>query len=369
MFFRKKSAPTQEIETPECSSSTELDAAKDTLATALRTLAEFALPTIAFPLDEFMKDCEQLALGVLIKANVERDGATVDPVRVYREVRQLVRQQRKAEAKEYSAHRESAHIIVADLVTNLRNALMEREEHDSEIVDLLGEMEHVVSAGDLDSIRRVASKTATRIRDVIDTQQSQDQERLKSLAVQLQTMRDELHEAQSQMNRDPLTELLNRGFFDKALKDNVQFCNVSGTALTLYMLDIDLFKDVNDTYGHPIGDEVLKRVSRELVKSFPRKDDVVARYGGEEFAALCRTVTHGDAMKLGERARTAVEELKIDVGETTLSLTISIGYAVLLHNESEEHLLKRADEALYEAKRSGRNRIVAAKGRQGIVAI
>ncbi len=362
MFFKKKSAPKQDTKPPENSFAAELDAAKDTLAAALRTLGEFALPTIAFPLDEFAKKCEQLALGILIKTDVAGDGATAtaDPLHVFREVRQLIRQQRKSEAKEYSAHRESAHIIVADLVTNLRNALMEREEHDAEIVDLLGEMEHVVTEGDLDSIRRVASKTAERIRDVIDTQQGQDQERLKKLAVQLHTMREELHEAQSQMNRDPLTELLNRGIFDKALENTVQFCNASGTALTLYMMDIDHFKDVNDTYGHPTGDEVLRRVSREMVKSFPRKDDVVARYGGEEFAALCRTVSQADAMKLGERARTAVEKLEIETDGSLLRLTISIGYAVLLPNESEDQLLKRADEALYEAKRSGRNKVVAA---------
>ncbi|MCP4601396.1 MAG: diguanylate cyclase [Proteobacteria bacterium] len=352
---KKEVTPLDHVATEQADS----DFAKDTVASILRSLGQFALPTVSFPVDEFSQKCEQLALEVLIKSGIdEQSGLPRDTRKTHQELRQLVRQQRKSESKEYTAHRESAHIIVADLVTKLRKSLVKKDGHDKEIVNLLSEMEKVVKSGDLRSIHAIATRTATRIRDVLASQRQQEETQLQTFTEQLREMRQELEEAKLQAERDPLTELLNRGSFDKALKETVHFCQALGTPITLYMMDLDHFKEINDTHGHQVGDEVLKKVSRELIRCFPRKDDMVARYGGEEFVALCRDVDQRDAPMLGERARQGIENLEIETDDSAFNPTISIGYAVLGQDEHHEDLLRRADEALYEAKNAGRNRVV-----------
>ncbi len=358
MFLKRKKKQEEEPLDSITADKMVSDLAKDTVASILRSLAQFALPTVSFPVDEFSQKCEQLALEILIRNKIdEQSGKPRAPEKTHREVRQFVRQQRKAESQEYAAHRESANIIVTDLVSKLRKSLVQKEGHDEEIVSLLSEMEKVVETGDLKSIHSIATRTATRIRDVLASQRQQEKTQLESFTEQLREMRQELEEVKLQAERDPLTELFNRGSFDSALKDIVSYCQALGTPITLYMMDLDHFKEINDKYGHPVGDEVLKKVSRELIRCFPRKDDIVARYGGEEFVALCRDVDQRDASMLGERARQGIENLEIETDNSAFNPTISIGYAVLGQDEPHENLLRRADEALYQAKHHGRNRV------------
>ena len=361
MIFRKKKtaaedAPGQATALPE-----DGELAKDTVATILRTLGKHCLSTNSISSEDFSIKCEQLALEVLIKSGDRTSGKPPRPPRkTYGEIRQLVREQRQAESKEYSAHRENAHIIVANLVSNLRKSLSKNKNNDQEIIALLSEMETVVRTGDVDTLRRIARKTSKRIRQVLSSQRKQEQQRLESVTNQLRKMREDLATARSQAERDPLTELLNRGVFDSTLQESAFYCEALGTPLTLYMVDIDHFKQINDDHGHQAGDQVLKSVSRELVRCFPRKDDIVARYGGEEFVALCKDVDGKDALMLAERARQAIEHLQIKTDECFLNVTVSIGVATLLTEEEAEDLLRRADEALYDAKHSGRNCVAEA---------
>lgn len=361
LFGRKK--PLNEPLSPPPSNTSANDLAKDTVASVLRVLGEYALPTTVIPVDEFQKRCESLAKAVLLKNDL--DPATGKPVRedrIHAEVKQTVRDQRRAESAEYSTHRESAHIIVSDLVTTLKRSLEQREGHDKEIVSLLTEMELVVEKGDLAAIRSTSARTADHIRNVIAVQRERDKEQLAQLSSQLRVMREELTEAQAQMQRDPLTDLLNRGAFDEAFEKTVALSQASAADLTLFMLDLDFFKKVNDAYGHQAGDTVLKTVSKQLIRCFPRKDDMVVRFGGEEFAVLCRNTGTEEAPMLGDRLRCAVAKLEIDLEDLTYQPTASVGFAVLRRNESAKAFLKRADDALYAAKRNGRNRVEAAPG-------
>jgi diguanylate cyclase len=123
------------------------------------------------------------------------------------------------------------------------------------------------------------------------------------------------------------------------------------------MIDVDFFKNINDTYGHLIGDRVLRKVSsciRETVRSY----DLVARYGGEEFVVLVSDSGDDTALRLAERIRAYVEANPYRHGEHTVAATFSIGVASNRGLDSFEDLLRRADEAMYRAKRSGRNRVV-----------
>jgi diguanylate cyclase (GGDEF)-like protein len=130
--------------------------------------------------------------------------------------------------------------------------------------------------------------------------------------------------------------------------------------LSVAMVDIDHFKDVNDTYGHKAGDRVLEGVASILVEHL-RMPDKVGRYGGEEFLLVFPETGLDQTQKIAERIRAAVSNAEFDVGERKINLTISIGATLFERGEDLEQLLSRADQALYQAKQSGRNLVVATK--------
>jgi len=158
---------------------------------------------------------------------------------------------------------------------------------------------------------------------------------------------------------DGLTGIYNRRFLEKKLTEEFDRHNRYARRFSIIMFDIDFFKKVNDTYGHQCGDFILKSVSSKIA-SIIRKSDSLARYGGEEFCCLLPETDMNSAAKLAERFRIAVEELPNTFQDTSISVTISLGVAEMAaEHGSAEMLLKKADEALYAAKRSGRNRVVA----------
>lgn len=153
---------------------------------------------------------------------------------------------------------------------------------------------------------------------------------------------------------DPLTGIFGRRAFDHLLNQTIARSRRYNTALTLAMIDIDNFKSVNDTCGHVVGDTVLKKFS-ELLRDQSRQSDLYFRWGGEEFAWLLSETDARGAAIAAERFRTAVSDYTFeDVG----TLTTSIGVAVLTADEDSGSLCRRADDALYRAKKTGRNRIV-----------
>ena len=161
---------------------------------------------------------------------------------------------------------------------------------------------------------------------------------------------------------DSLTAILNRRAFMLQYEREVSRCVREKSGLALAIFDIDHFKDVNDTYGHLAGDQVLRRVADTLRASL-RGHDVLGRYGGEEFALLMPGADAPAAMAGTERARLAVSERPIEAGSLSIPITISAGVASYGVNGSDwETLLRNADAALYEAKRRGRNRVVVAHG-------
>ncbi|MES2584641.1 MAG: diguanylate cyclase [Pseudomonadota bacterium] len=156
--------------------------------------------------------------------------------------------------------------------------------------------------------------------------------------------------------RDALTGLYNRRCFDEKLKDSVHTSQRSGRSFALLVLDADHFKRINDTYGHNTGDVVLQQLAR-LLTEHTRNTDFVARYGGEEFVVLLPDIPHAEeATTVAEKVRAAVEQASFpDVGRLTVSIGISLWTPDAPHGKA---LFQHADEALYQAKSSGRNRVM-----------
>jgi len=159
--------------------------------------------------------------------------------------------------------------------------------------------------------------------------------------------------------RDGLTKAFNKKYFTDRLESEFTFSVRHTSPLALVLFDIDHFKKVNDTHGHPAGDHVLAEISALLTGAL-RAEDVFARYGGEEFAVICRGSDQGQAQVVGERLRKSVEGHRFVYEGKHIPVTISMGVASIDAELTEAAaLIKRADERLYEAKASGRNRVCA----------
>jgi diguanylate cyclase (GGDEF)-like protein len=156
---------------------------------------------------------------------------------------------------------------------------------------------------------------------------------------------------------DELTGAPNRRQFITAATDQLLIAQRNHRPLVGIMVDIDHFKQVNDTHGHATGDTVIRTVAAVL-RTHIRTPDVLGRYGGEEFAVV-QSEMHGDPVELGERLRAAVEAATVSGPDGSIGVTVSIGVAELKPEDTLDTLLGRADEALYRAKEAGRNRVMA----------
>ncbi|MEQ8290004.1 MAG: GGDEF domain-containing protein [Gammaproteobacteria bacterium] len=157
---------------------------------------------------------------------------------------------------------------------------------------------------------------------------------------------------------DPLTGVSNRAAFDKALEQECDLAQRHDNALTLMMLDIDRFKEINDNYGHVVGDVALKSFA-DCISECVRRSDAMFRYGGEEFAIILRNTELDGAALLAERMRKKIEDMQLQYESVQLSFTVSIGVAPFIKGENSQHLVERADKLLYQAKQAGRNCIRA----------
>lgn len=160
--------------------------------------------------------------------------------------------------------------------------------------------------------------------------------------------------------RDGLTGIYNRRYLETRLQEEYERSLRSNKSLSLIMFDIDYFKRINDTYGHQCGDFILQSISADIA-SLVRKTDIVARYGGEEFCCLLFESPVQGATRVAEEFREIVENKTYRFSDEPIKVTISAGVAELVTgSNSAGELVARADNALYEAKRSGRNRVVEA---------
>lgn len=194
---------------------------------------------------------------------------------------------------------------------------------------------------------------------------------VQSIRARLRRQKERLERALQQIQemamRDHLTGLVNRRQMSELMALELRRGERSGRPLLLAQLDIDHFKSINDTHGHAAGDLALKGFA-DTALAHLRNTDVLSRWGGEEFVLLLCDTQPGDAVQLLDRLRTAVQAHALRHGAHEIRMTVSIGWAQHHRGESLEETLQRADQALYDAKRNGRNRVTQALAPQPLAA-
>ncbi|MGB4100485.1 MAG: diguanylate cyclase [Alphaproteobacteria bacterium] len=217
---------------------------------------------------------------------------------------------------------------------------------------------HLNAPPDLERLKTVVGRVAQETK-IITEQNTRLQVQLSQSTQQLSELRYNLDKVRQESLIDPLTEVGNRKSFDHHIQQLMTDASENQVPLSLLMIDIDHFKKFNDSYGHLVGDQVLKLVGKTLLENIKGRD-FVARYGGEEFAVLLPQTVLDTAVHVADQLRKTVGSKKITRKSTHESLgaiTLSIGVAQWQPGEALSDFVERADQGLYQAKQSGRNRV------------
>ena len=265
----------------------------------------------------------------------------------------------------YVAHREAE---LKEMIRLLRDALAassgDGAAFNAKVLSSVERVHGLTRIDDIVELKRTLSSEVSTLRRTVEEKQKRDKEEGARVHERLEVLRTKLMRAEQEALVDGLTRVANRSAFDRTLPHSIAEAITSSRPLALAMVDVDNFKTVNDSHGHAIGDRVLVCAANWLTKGV-RRTDMVARYGGEEFAIVLHDSQIGDveARLRVILADIAARSFEYDAGGQVrlVQFTVSCGVAELIAGDSVEDLIRRADDALYEAKRRGKNRVIARK--------
>lgn len=344
---------------PESTEAGELtDGALDTLSTVIRVMGDEA-----FPLEKdidplvFPEICREFSCHVENGAAVPSFDipASSDGRREWAQLRRFFADRRKAEREFVTERMHDYRGVVEDLVAGLRTIGERDQVTESDVKASLDSIRDAVGTGVLPEIKAALSQTVKKVNETFAEQKRQYEEQLAELNDRMSNLRQDLVAAREEMKRDALTDAFNRGAFDTAIAQSLNMHFILNQPVTLILVDLDHFKDINDTYGHAAGDEVLKSVSECLERSFIRKSDLVARYGGDEFAVILNDTTATNAGQVVDRFLRTVDDVRVPYAPDDTRISCSAGYTEIHVDDTVESLIQRADKGLYKAKKAGRN--------------
>ncbi|HRO66946.1 MAG TPA: GGDEF domain-containing protein [Pseudobdellovibrionaceae bacterium] len=258
--------------------------------------------------------------------------------------------------------------IIWDFADQLGEELQVEKKAEADVGASLAGLREAVESNSIEDLR---AKSREFINFYISHQTKKDDRRAKRMSrfrKNLDQVRKQLVEANQSMRTDHMTGAFNRKSFDEQVKNHLRLGEFSGAPVTLILADIDHFKKINDSYGHDIGDFVIKECVNMLKGGFHEEQAFVARIGGEEFAILLTDCDEGKASQMAETLMGQIRKEVFVQGNLDIRFTISMGIAEARDTDSSETWLKRADEALYHSKHSGRNRWTTAKSQTKKVA-
>lgn len=365
MFGRKPQplppAPPPAAPPPEGPSVDE-SAAIESLASILRTLGELAFDIGETPEREVRTQFERWARHILLglAVNDEAPPPMVGPmVRDWPALRRFVSQHRRRERDHVVGGFADMRQVIWAFVHSLGKSVPEESGEEERTRQQLARLRVAAAQDAVEPLKREALATVALIDEVSDRRRKRNLSRTQELSEQVKSLGARLEVAERENVTDPLTGLANRRAFDQELTRMANMAAVFGEECCLLLIDADHFKDVNDRYGHRAGDAVLRALAEILVRTFPRKSDMVSRFGGEEFAIILRDANETDALRLGERLLQAIRNMVVHHEGEDIRITVSIGLARAVAARPAEWL-ESTDRALYEAKREGRNRCAIA---------
>jgi diguanylate cyclase len=344
------------------------DEALDAFATVLRALGQHSFDLEHESSITFSQKCEAWVRHLLVLAPPPLEDAPpeVDDIvgqaaaRDWPSALSFVQSRRQREAQHVNKALGDLRQGIWAFAQSLGTVLVEDQRVDDRMKLQIDRLKVAVEKDSTEDLKREMMSAANSLSAMVSQRQQAQRVRLEELGARVTDLAGQLRDAKQENVRDSLTQLFNRKGFDEFMNRMVFMRDVFGEAAALLIVDADHFKRVNDTYGHPGGDAVLKALADTLVRNFPRKSDMVARYGGEEFAVVLPDTSPQNAVRLAERTRQAAAGLEIVHGDHAISITISIGVSQLGRHESVQSWLERTDQALYQAKSQGRNRVVGA---------
>jgi diguanylate cyclase len=249
---------------------------------------------------------------------------------------------------------------IRGLLLSLANVIQQTDQAASDSSQTLGDVrntiDHMAIPNDL---REVHTQLLTEIDRVISSNGTLKRELFHSREI-LASQRQQIETLKTEVRVDGMTQLANRACFDEKLMEMVRLWDRYGDAFSLMIIDVDNFKDINDTHGHPGGDRVLKGVAYKI-RSTLRATDFVARFGGDEFAAILMKTKAPATADAAQKVCRQVRESKFFLDGEEVRTSLSIGVAEIATGESAEQLLKRTDKALYQVKEAGRNNVMVAE--------
>jgi diguanylate cyclase len=368
-MFWKKATASEEKESAPASLRESDDAALDTVASLLKAFGENAFDTDNVTAGETRTECEGWAKRITVGGGKgEASDGEVKPFRRdFGGVRRYFSAQR-AHEREFVGRslgnlREAVHTFARCLTTTVG----EDRAADERVGAQLGKLVGAFQSNDSEAIRHEAEGIVSVVQEVMTKRSESQQRMLGELSQKLTDLREELQEVREKAALDPLTQLFNRAALDAHLDRVADLAFLLSSSPCILMIDVDHFKKTNDTFGHPAGDDVLRRVADALVRNFLRREDFVARYGGEEFVVVIPDSSLHNAELRAERVRQSIADLDITSAKGKISVTVSIGLASLSSGDTGASWLARADAALYEAKGSGRNSVRVAREKASAV--
>jgi diguanylate cyclase len=356
MFFgrRKKDISSSARGSEVSQSNLAVYKLKDIISTLLDAIRLFTENNEELNTDEFKVQLDQ-NLARLRKTSDVQELAEIEET-----LKTLIFRQREAE-KNYRQNQHTEYSkIIATLVEGINNLTSDNDDFNNRLDVSLSLIGRVVELDDLKQIRQQITQRVLKAKQTVQEKIQHDSENHKALSQKVEDLETRLNKAQEEVVTDSLTQVFNRRAFDERIQNEVERSKLLDQGFGLVMFDIDRFKNINDRHGHQVGDRLLAAIAKQAKIVF-RVDDFVARYGGEEFAVIIHGPSINSAQNAAERLRDAIartgfryeKDGKVEI----LQITISGGVAWCRSGDTVESLIRRADQCLYLAKRTGRDRI------------
>jgi diguanylate cyclase len=339
------------------------DKALESLGRVLRCLGRHSFDLEERSEEEIEKEFERWAMHVLVGVAIRDEDAEVEkgPIRRdWGELTNFVNRHRQQEKNYVNRNLQDVRNVLWEFTNTVGRAIVEDQKTDQQVDTYLGQLRAATEGGSFREVKQALLEVVQGMNVVIDERKKRQQQRVKRLGEKLQEVEKELGSVRKEMELDPLTRLYNRGALDLQLDRTASMSFFSQSPACVFMVDIDHFKHINDTHGHPAGDAVIQQLADRLVSTFPRKTDFVARFGGEEFCVLLPGANLEVCQRLGDRLLEAVRGESFRYQEISIPVTVSVGVAELMSGETVPTWIERVDRALYRAKASGRNQMCVA---------